>query len=145
MPVGVAKTALPEALVTQTKAIGVILPPPDIRAIVDKTVGARAALQGRWCRTAAWPGAAAASPPPAAVACSRFAPACVLLTTVLVRPLSCHRLLQAQFVARNGECGVATARSAAVSMLCLCTCERLVCSFVLQLLTPAAAARRHGL
>ncbi|KAI7845146.1 hypothetical protein COHA_001191 [Chlorella ohadii] len=37
VPVGVAKTALPEALVTQTKAIGVILPPPDIRAIVDKT------------------------------------------------------------------------------------------------------------
>lgn len=26
-----------KALATQTKAIGVILPPPDIRAIVDKT------------------------------------------------------------------------------------------------------------
>ncbi|PRW57503.1 putative splicing factor 3A subunit 1 isoform A [Chlorella sorokiniana] len=35
--VGVAKSALPDQLVTQTKAIGVILPPPDIRAIVDKT------------------------------------------------------------------------------------------------------------
>ena len=45
VPVGVAKTALPEALVTQTRAIGVILPPPDIRAIVDKTVGAWAAAQ----------------------------------------------------------------------------------------------------
>ncbi len=61
VPVGVAKTALPEALVTQTKAIGVILPPPDIRAIVDKTVGGQAALQGRRCRTAAAPAAPAAS------------------------------------------------------------------------------------
>ncbi len=32
--VGQAQAALPEALTTQTKAIGVILPPPDIRAIV---------------------------------------------------------------------------------------------------------------
>lgn len=58
VPVGVAKTALPEALVTQTKAIGVILPPPDIRAIVDKTVRGLAAPQRRWSR------AAAARPPP---------------------------------------------------------------------------------
>lgn len=32
VPVGAAKTALPEALIaTQTHAIGVIVPPPDIR------------------------------------------------------------------------------------------------------------------
>lgn len=47
VPVGQAKSAsaiLPAAdleglkqLVTQTRAIGVILPPPDIRAIVEKT------------------------------------------------------------------------------------------------------------
>ena len=36
---GVSKADLEEVkkLLTQTKAIGVILPPPDIRAIVDKT------------------------------------------------------------------------------------------------------------
>lgn len=39
--VGQAQTALPAALVTQTHAIGVIVPPPDIRAIVDKTVRGR--------------------------------------------------------------------------------------------------------
>lgn len=61
VPVGVVKAALPEALVTQTRAIGVILPPPDIRAIVDKTVGARAAAQGRCGRAAAARAAAAAA------------------------------------------------------------------------------------
>lgn len=41
-------------LATQTKAIGVILPPPDIRAIVDKTAqfvaknGARRQTRLRW-------------------------------------------------------------------------------------------------
>lgn len=85
VPVGVAKTALPEALVTQTKAIGVILPPPDIRAIVDKTVRGLAAPQGRWSRAAAAPAA-----PAAAAAASRsrcllpLCPACLLLTLALV-------------------------------------------------------------
>ncbi len=42
VPVGEARTVLPapdlgEPIDTQTRAIGVIYPPPDIRAIVDKT------------------------------------------------------------------------------------------------------------
>lgn len=39
-------------LLTQTKAIGVILPPPDIRAIVDKTAQFVAKNGKYWCATA---------------------------------------------------------------------------------------------
>lgn len=66
-----------KALATQTKAIGVILPPPDIRAIIDKTAqfvaknGARARGRGgsrrRRARAAAAARCAAAA---AAAPCS---------------------------------------------------------------------------
>lgn len=38
-----------QALATQTKALGIILPPPDIRAIAEKTAQF-VARNGAWCR-----------------------------------------------------------------------------------------------
>lgn len=37
VPVGEARTVLPKAVQTHTHQIGLVLPPPDIRAVADKT------------------------------------------------------------------------------------------------------------